>query len=210
MKKIPLNRQFSPHKDKATEHYLRFRTTQFDWPNLLGNRRVAILAEGGSGKTTEFEERKRILSGEGKFAFYATLQDVGNLGLKGALQDEAEFDSWFASDAPGYFFLDSVDEAKAGHVRLETALNQIAKGIGTAAARAHIILSSRAKPWHDQRGAELMAKALRIPDKKEQLPPLSDDDLLRMARTREYARACANTERSRIVDAMDADRLSLV
>ena len=48
------------------------------WQELLSRRRVVLLAEAGSGKTTEMMEQARLQRAAGKFAFYATVQDVGH------------------------------------------------------------------------------------------------------------------------------------
>ena len=56
------------------------------WPVLLAKRRVVILAEAGSGKTEELTEQARMQAAAGKFAFYATVQDVGRDGLESALR----------------------------------------------------------------------------------------------------------------------------
>ena len=56
------------------------------WPDLLAKRRVVILAEAGSGKTEELTEQTCLQTAAGKFAFYATVQDVGRDGLESALR----------------------------------------------------------------------------------------------------------------------------
>jgi hypothetical protein len=92
------------------------------WEDLLQRRRVVILAEAGSGKTEEMKEHARCRTEAREFAFYATVQDVGHRGLSDALRpaDRARFNAWLGADRIGWFFIDSVDEAKldVGHDRL--------------------------------------------------------------------------------------------
>src|SRR5882672_3236911 len=90
------------------------------WEELLSKRRVVILAEAGSGKSTELKERARLLEAGGRRAFHASLEDVGTDGLKGALsaKDCKRLAEWRESSDEAWLFLDSVDEAKAAGVRL--------------------------------------------------------------------------------------------
>ena len=50
------------------------------WEDLLAKRRVVILAEAGSGKSTELAERYRLVAANRQFSFLATVQDVGQDG----------------------------------------------------------------------------------------------------------------------------------
>ena len=61
-------------------------------------------------------EQARRRTEAGQFAFYATLEDVGQDGLESALRpgDRARLMSWRErSDESAWFFVDSVDEAKS-------------------------------------------------------------------------------------------------
>lgn len=150
------------------------------WDGVLTRRRVVLLAEAGSGKTEEMREQARIRSAAGQFAVYATVEDVDRDGLDGALGagDRARFASWRGLDDSGWFFVDSVDEARLGRVRLERALRRIADGILGAERRAHIVLSCRLTDWEMRRDLERLREALPIPRDPE-LPPLpSPDELL--------------------------------
>src|SRR6266849_2486501 len=55
------------------------------WDELLLKRRVIILAEAGSGKSTEMAERARMTAASHHYAFHATVEDVGRDGLESAL-----------------------------------------------------------------------------------------------------------------------------
>ena len=151
------------------------------WPDLLAKRRVVILAEAGSGKTEELTEQARMQAAAGKFAFYATVQDVGRDGLTSALRaaDLERLNAWRSSSEPGWFFIDSIDEAKLDNIRLERALRQIANGIVGAEGRAHIVLSGRHTDWEFARDARRLNEELPLPRESaaEPVPPL--DELIR-------------------------------
>lgn len=151
------------------------------WTDLLAKRRVVILAEAGSGKTEELTEQARLQTAAGKFAFYATVQDVGRDGLASALRpaDRKRLNAWRSSSEPGWFFIDSIDEAKLDNIRLERALRQIANGIVGAEGRAHIVLSGRHTDWEFARDARRLNEELPLPRESaaEPVPPL--DELIR-------------------------------
>ena len=151
------------------------------WTDLLARRRVVILAEAGSGKTEELREQARQQSVLGKFAFYATVQDVGQHGLGKALlpADRRRLDTWQSGTDPGWFFIDSIDEGKLNNVRLERALSEIADGIVGAEGRAHIILSGRHTDWEFVRDARWLKEILPIPLESQAAPAPTLETLIR-------------------------------
>jgi len=163
MTTIPLNRQFYEWKEN-TDWPVRssYRAAAglsnglLDWPALIAKRRVVILAEAGSGKTEELAEQARQQTAAGRFAVYATVQDVGRDGLDKALRlaDRQRLNTWRDNKEPGWFFIDSIDEAKLDNIRLERALRQIAEGISGEESRAHIVLSGRHTDWEFTRDAQ--------------------------------------------------------
>jgi hypothetical protein len=117
---IDLDRRFLRWSEKDSDaaevyallrHYAR---NGLDWPRLLQHRRVVVLAEAGSGKSEELKAQARHVIANGQFGFYATVQDVARQGLERALGDagRARLQQWRASDQPGWFLIDSIDEAK--------------------------------------------------------------------------------------------------
>lgn len=136
------------------------------WDDLISRRRVVLLAEAGSGKTTEMQAQARQQANRGRLAFYAKLEDVGRLGLETALKvsDRTLLADWRASDQDAWFFIDSVDEAKDAGVKLPTALRAIAHAISGAERRAHVILSGRYTDWQFTRDLEQLKEELAIPD----------------------------------------------
>lgn len=183
MATVPLDRRFYEwRKDADGLAHSRYRAAaglsdgMLRWSDLLAKRRVVILAEAGSGKTEELTEQARLQTAAGKFAFYATVQDVGRDGLDKALRpaDRLRLDAWRRSSESGWFFIDSIDEAKLDNIRLERALRQIAEGIAGNEGRAHIVLSGRHTDWEFARDARRLNEELPLPRESmaEPVPPL--------------------------------------
>ena len=87
---VDLNRRFSKWRDeKASDEDFALFERSFagaaTWGELLKYQRVILLAEAGSGKSRELEERAKQLVASGEFAFHATVQNVAKEGLAGAL-----------------------------------------------------------------------------------------------------------------------------
>lgn len=188
MPTVALDRRFYEWREDADGlAHSRYRAAaglsdgMLGWPDLLAKRRVVILAEAGSGKTEELTEQACLQTAAGKFAFYATVQDVGRDGLESALRpaDRARLNAWRSSSESGWFFIDSIDEAKLDNIRLERALRQIANGIVGAEGRAHIVLSGRHTDWEFARDARQLNEELPLPLESvaEPVPPL--DELIR-------------------------------
>jgi hypothetical protein len=115
---IALDRRFSEWRAgdiSDPDLVLRFMRSAdlLTWENLLARRRVVILAEAGSGKTEEMREQLRLATENGRFAFFATVEDVDRDGLDGALSaaDRDRPVRWRASVEEAWFFIDSIDEA---------------------------------------------------------------------------------------------------
>lgn len=87
---IPLDRQFIEWRDGEPSDPDAWAQLGFShglsWNDLLNKRRVVVLAEARSGKTEELEAQAALLRADGKFSFYAKVQDVGRDGLRSALR----------------------------------------------------------------------------------------------------------------------------
>lgn len=183
---VPLNRRFYEWRQDALDGS-RYHAAaglsdgMLGWAELLAKRRVVILAEAGSGKTEELSEQARLQSATGKFAFYATVQDVGRDGLDKALRpaDRPRLDDWRASNEPGWFFIDSIDEAKLDNMRLERALRQLAAGIIGGEGRAHVVLSGCHTDWEFARDARRLNEELPLPRQNPAEPLPSLETLIR-------------------------------
>lgn len=175
---IPLNRRFRriTENDGRTVRGLpggEFRHYLI-WPDLLKMARVVILAEAGSGKSTEFEAQCATLKSGGAFAFSASVRDVAQAGLEGALMpaDRARLASWRADDtADCWLFIDSVDEARDQGVYFDTAARILGDAIAGCEERIHIYISSRFTDWDATADRVAMEKWLSMPEP----PPAAPD-----------------------------------
>ena len=218
MTTIPLDRRFYEWREDADGlAHSRYRAAaglsdgMLGWPDLLAKRRVVMLAEAGSGKTEELAEQGRLQVAAGKFAFYATVQDVGRDGLDKALRpaDRPRLDAWRKSGEPGWFFVDSIDEAKLDNVRLERALREIAEGITGNEGRAHIVLSGRHTDWEFARDARRLNEELPLPRESLAAPAPSLETLIRRVLRNEKPPAPTPAETPLIVvmAPLDADKV---
>ena len=155
-----------------------------DWDALLKKHRVVILAEAGSGKTTEIAERARIVRAENRYAFHASVEDVGKDGLEGSLSraDRKNFELWRDSEEEAWFFVDSIDEAKASGVRLARVARELADGISGAEDRAHVILSGRMTDWEFRKDLDSLNRLLPVSPKSAQQAVTAEAELLSVLR----------------------------
>jgi hypothetical protein len=83
---------------RGPEVWSRFRHNDgtLTWSDLLKRRRVVVLAEGGSGKSTEFKRQARLHMDAGQDAWYLTVQDVAGEGIEQRLSpaDRQRFNAW--------------------------------------------------------------------------------------------------------------------
>jgi hypothetical protein len=219
---VALNRQFFEWREgelSDPDLFLRFGRTAdlLSWETVSARRRVVILAEAGSGKSTEMREQARIRTEAGQFAVYATVEDVGRDNLDSAVgpADRARLASWRESNESGWFFVDSVDEAKLSGVRLERAIRRIADGIAGGERRAHVILSGRLTDWEFRRDLGRLKEGLPVPtDPALPRPPTADQLListLRHERREPPADQVPTTEQALVIlmGPLDRDRVGL-
>lgn len=193
MSAVPLDRRFIVWTDEEAgdpELMGRFGANNvgLGWEDLLAKHRVVILAEAGSGKTTELQEQARLAAARGSYAFFATLREVGRQGLPSALRraEALKLEEWRGSDQPAWFFFDSVDEAKKSDVRFDEALKKIADGIEGGESRAHIVLSGRHTDWELRRDLHRLEEWLgMLPPDLEVSAPDPNELLIRVVRREE-------------------------
>lgn len=183
---IELDRDFVPldvgrrYRIDDLEILDMFGSRALKWNALLHHDRVVVLAGAESGKTREFRERVRGLREEGRFAQYVTIERLAKDGLDAAmnLQERLGFERWLVSETTGWFFLDSVDEARINHKDVETAFNRFAMALGTAYPKARIILSCRGSAWEGEADLALVQRTLPILPEITTPTPVDPDEAL--------------------------------
>jgi len=186
VKIVDLSRQFVRWSAEAisnleVEHLRDIPSFSLTWQDLLERRRVVILAEAGSGKSTELARQAEILQQKGKPCFKVTLQNIGRKGSFGkALSREArtEFDAWKAGDYAAWLLLDSIDEAKKADFAFADLLSDVAEAIDGAAGRIHIILTGRYSDWEFKRDLDSLLRLVAIPPPDLPLAPLTPNEAL--------------------------------
>lgn len=133
------------------------------WNQLLQRNRVIILAEAGAGKTEEIRAATERLRDEDRKAFFFRLEHLSsNFKTSFELGTEAEFGEWLSSEEEGWFFLDSVDEARlVAPKNFEAAIRNFGIKLADSKERAHIFITSRVSEWRPQSDLSFV---------KEQLP----------------------------------------
>ena len=137
------------------------------WSDILNNRCAVILAEAGSGKTTELRAQTERLRSEGQSAFFCRLEILAEESFEDALEigTPQDFQSWRDSDAHGYFFLDSVDEARlASPHALEKAVIHFAKMVKPHMHRSTVVISTRPNAWQAQADPDMLKRRLDLPE----------------------------------------------
>lgn len=185
MRIVKLERRFIPWTDRSEgdpeklSHLFASRQS-LAWRDLLTKRRVVLLAEAGSGKSAEVAEQARLSREAGQYTFTATVQNLGRKGFDLAIGKAAVdlFDEWKRSNQPAWFFLDSVDEAKADRIKLEDALATVGEAIQGSELRAHVVLTGRHTNWEFRRDLEVLQATIPIPPTDKSITPVDPDDLL--------------------------------
>jgi hypothetical protein len=155
--------------------------TGFTWDKLLESKRVVILAEAGSGKTTELKEQVKKLNREGKPAFFIAIEQLANENLSDILARESglfiSFENWLdANDGQAWFFLDAVDELKLNQGKLDLALSKIAGALGSKLARAHIILTCRPSDWRPETDWRIFCERLPVVEEATIIAPITSEE----------------------------------
>ena len=119
------------------------------WEELRRRRRVILLAEAASGKTEEFRHQCDVLKATGSPAFFLRIEELAEQGIEAALDSKSTqlLETWLAGSGEGWFFLDSVDEARLNRKSFDSALKRFAKDVGTGLERVHVYVSCRVTDW---------------------------------------------------------------
>ena len=158
---IPKDREFSEDTYDLSISFGLLETKK--WSDLVELRRVIILAEAGAGKTEEVRATTKRLRNDGSKAFFFRLEHLSsNFEASFEIGNNGEFEEWLSSDESGWFFLDSVDEARlCGPKQFEAAIRNFAAKLGNSKQRTHIFITSRLSEWRAQADLSLI---------KEQIP----------------------------------------
>ncbi len=136
-----------------------------NWEDVLLKNRVIILAEAGSGKTVEIKHKSEELSDAGNNSFFIRLEDIKD-NFENAFDhgDIDLFNKWLNSSEVGYFFLDSVDEAKLSDDRdFKRAIRVFDSKLKSGKNRAKIFITSRGSVWKPKTDLELVNNSLKLP-----------------------------------------------
>jgi hypothetical protein len=186
---IELDRRFrklekeSKREDAALASYadevfeLGFLRSELGWTELLEGRLTVILGEAGSGKTWELRHRADLLSDQGKHAFFVPLEGLASRLISDVLDQNKyrEFLKWKKGNDDGFFFLDSVDEAKFRRVDdFLSALDRFGAAIAEKLSRARIFLSCRISEWRPQTDASEVLRRFHQPRTMRQKSGNSD------------------------------------
>lgn len=120
------------------------------WEDLESRFRTVILAEAGSGKTREMQERCHHLVREKKFALFLPLERLEDEQLVDLLEEEelAAFERWLEnSDETGWIYLDALDELKLREGYFGKALRSLRANLKGAEMRTRIVISCRPSDW---------------------------------------------------------------
>ncbi|MDT3308484.1 NACHT domain-containing protein [Shewanella vaxholmensis] len=167
---IELNRLFneiptSLSDEKDLSDFYSLGTKNGDtWDCLLNKDRIIILAEAGSGKTVEIKEQAKKLSAKKKFSFFIKIEDIKD-NFEGAFEfgDISQLDNWLSGQEYGYFFLDSVDEAKIANEKdFQKALRCFSRKINKGISRAKIFITSRGSAWRPKTDLEFVDDLLSL------------------------------------------------
>jgi hypothetical protein len=182
MKFVELNRAFLPLRkgEAADPEVTRFWAHKYSgavyWPELRQYHRVVLLAEASSGKTEEFRNQVTVLRADGQAAFFVSIEELADEGFEAALdpKDLAQFQKWQRSGTKGWFFLDSLDEARLNKKSFDTALRNLARVLDSSLNRAHIFISCRVSDWNGDKDRASFERLL--PAYRPAPPPAEEEE----------------------------------
>ena len=184
MEYVNLNRYFVP-VGKDEEPNLDLGTIMgpkyggwIGWAELRRHRRVVLLAEASSGKTEEFRQQAAALVRSGHPAFFATVEQVADLGLAATFgpEDTERFAAWRNAGGPGTLFLDSRDEAQLTQKSFDLTLKRVATELGPLLSEANVLVSCRVSDWGGTQDRRSIETVLPVPPRAPVSEPAADPD----------------------------------
>ncbi|HHQ6599577.1 TPA: NACHT domain-containing protein [Serratia fonticola] len=195
---IHLNRSFTSlvinHANSSNSEIELQSAPLFQWGDVIDSKRAIILAEAGSGKTTEIKEQTKNLIKNGNYAFFLRLESLID-DFDGAfysdLSNKNLFDEWCEkSNEEGYFFLDSVDESKIRSGRdFHKAINNFSRKTLRYLNRCNIYITSRTSAWQPNTDLQFICNELSISKRLDEfqvfsMQPLSSSQIKYYANNR--------------------------
>jgi hypothetical protein len=122
---------------------------------------------------------------DGKFAFFIALESLDRVPFVDLLSSAEQdlFNAWKAnSHAPGWFFLDAVDELKLTKGKLDRALLRFSKAIDGHLSRARVIISSRPNDWRPNVDMATLESRLPLAEGRPNRTPPPDEAFIRALR----------------------------
>ena len=171
---VPLVRRFSPvaasssdSDEQQIQELFGFRNLA-TWEDLDKGYRSVVLAEAGAGKTFEMLARATHLEQQRHPAFFIRIEDIeDDFRHSFEVGSAEEFEKWLNSQNDGWFYLDSVDEARLKDPRtFEKAIRRFCREIKNAQHRAHVCISSRPYAWRAKSDRELVKRHLSLPKRR--------------------------------------------
>ncbi|WP_072055492.1 NACHT domain-containing protein [Aliivibrio fischeri] len=178
---VNLNRLFTPipmldnDERDFSDYYSVGMSKGVVWDKLLDLKRVIILAEAGSGKTAEIENKSLELRKRGEYSFFLRLEDLkDNFEFAFVVGDIELFNEWQSGNHKAYFFLDSVDEAKISSERdFQKALRCFENRIHAVKNRTNIYITSRGSAWRGHTDLNIVNNLLGSKKENANTIPLS-------------------------------------
>ena len=186
------------------------------WDEVLERPRVVLLAEAGSGKTTEMRATAARLRAAGETSVFLPLEALRDDRVEDLVSSEeaTAIAAWRASgEGPAWFFLDAVDELKLRGGTLQAALRRVRRALSHALDRARIVVSCRPSDWAAFSDlADLRDLLPTLPEKpgaaskppmRVRLLPLDEEAIRRLARSQGVDVPAPLIDELRRADAVD-------
>jgi hypothetical protein len=137
------------------------------WDDLYKDKIVVVRGTPGIGKTVEFKSNVKKLIQQDKYGFYIPLPTLAASNYLENILESTEankrFDDWKKSDDEGFFFLDSLDEARLkSSFDFGVALRRIAQRLSSDATRSKIFISCRLNDWDESIDHKIVASSFEI------------------------------------------------
>ncbi len=173
---VELDRRFvalEGDQPEITPAYLASKQLGSDmtWNDLLASKLVVLIAEAGSGKSREMKEQVERLQAGGTPAFKLDLKSLVDRPIQFSFsaRERLLYQRW-RRRGNGYFFLDSIDEAKlARPADFYLALKRFANEIALAHLRAFVVVSTRPNAWQPIQDKAEVLRALSPVESTDQV-----------------------------------------